>query len=263
MTEATPERLVATMPVAGNTQPYGLLHGGARVVLAETLGSIGAASCTPGPDGSAVGLDINATHHRAARAGVVTGTATAAQRRPHARQLRRRRHRRATAGGSAPRGSPACCATRARRLTLGRPRSGSAGDLRAGRGARAPEPAGRARRCEHGRATPAGACSPASLRWSVGGRRDPAHRLGGEAETGEEAVGLAVTCGNRAREVLAALTVGVAARRREQRAPDALAAVVRVHEEHVDRHARRVDEQAAASSPRARGSRRAVRRRTR
>ena len=73
--EATPERLVATMPVKGNTQPYGLLHGGASVVLAETLGSIGA-GLHAGPGRIAVGLDINATHHRAARSGLVTGTAT-------------------------------------------------------------------------------------------------------------------------------------------------------------------------------------------
>jgi uncharacterized protein (TIGR00369 family) len=73
--EATPERLVATMPVEGNTQPYGLLHGGASVVLAETLGSIGA-GLHAGPGRIAVGLDINATHHRAARSGLVTGTAT-------------------------------------------------------------------------------------------------------------------------------------------------------------------------------------------
>ncbi len=74
--EATPERLVATMPVAGNTQPYGLLHGGASVVLAESLGSIGAA-LHAGEGRAVVGLDINATHHRAARSGLVTGTATA------------------------------------------------------------------------------------------------------------------------------------------------------------------------------------------
>ena len=73
--EATPDRLVATMPVAGNTQPYGLLHGGASVVLAETLGSIGAA-LHAGEGKAVVGLDINATHHRAARSGLVTGTAT-------------------------------------------------------------------------------------------------------------------------------------------------------------------------------------------
>ncbi|MEO7979680.1 MAG: hotdog fold thioesterase [Sporichthyaceae bacterium] len=73
-TEVSPERLVATMPVAGNTQPYGLLHGGASVVLAETLGSFGSV-VHAGPDRVAVGIDINATHHRAARSGVVTGTA--------------------------------------------------------------------------------------------------------------------------------------------------------------------------------------------
>jgi uncharacterized protein (TIGR00369 family) len=76
VTEASPERLVGTMPVQGNTQPYGLLHGGASVVLAETLGSIGAA-LHAGRERIAVGLDINATHHRAARSGVVTGVATA------------------------------------------------------------------------------------------------------------------------------------------------------------------------------------------
>ena len=74
--EASPDRLVATMPVHGNTQPYGLLHGGASVVLAETLGSIGAA-LHAGLGKAVVGLDINATHHRAARSGLVTGTATA------------------------------------------------------------------------------------------------------------------------------------------------------------------------------------------
>ncbi len=74
--EASPERVVARMPVKGNTQPYGLLHGGASVVLAETVGSIGAA-LHAGKDRIAVGLDINATHHRAAREGYVTGTATA------------------------------------------------------------------------------------------------------------------------------------------------------------------------------------------
>jgi uncharacterized protein (TIGR00369 family) len=74
-TEATPERLVATMPVEGNTQPYGLLHGGASCVLAETLGSVGSA-LHAGPDARVVGVEINATHHRAARAGVVTGVAT-------------------------------------------------------------------------------------------------------------------------------------------------------------------------------------------
>jgi uncharacterized protein (TIGR00369 family) len=76
ITEASAERVVARMPVEGNTQPYGLLHGGASAVLAETLGSIGSA-LHAGPRRVAVGLDINATHHRAARSGFVTGTATA------------------------------------------------------------------------------------------------------------------------------------------------------------------------------------------
>ena len=77
--EATAERVVGTMPVEGNTQPYGLLHGGASVVLAESLGSVGAALHAH-PDRMAVGVDINATHHRGARAGTVTGTATAIHR---------------------------------------------------------------------------------------------------------------------------------------------------------------------------------------
>lgn len=74
--EISPERVVATMPVEGNTQPYGLLHGGASVVLAETLGSIGSALHAM-PEKLSVGVDINATHHRSATSGVVTGTATA------------------------------------------------------------------------------------------------------------------------------------------------------------------------------------------
>lgn len=75
MVEVTPERIVATMPVEGNTQPYGLLHGGASVVLAESLGSIGSALHAH-PDRVAVGIDINATHHRSATSGLVTGVAT-------------------------------------------------------------------------------------------------------------------------------------------------------------------------------------------
>lgn len=75
-TEASPERVVATMPVAGNTQIYGVLHGGASCVLAETLGSIGA-GLHAGKDNQAFGVDINATHHRPATSGQVTGVATA------------------------------------------------------------------------------------------------------------------------------------------------------------------------------------------
>ena len=73
--EATPERLVGTMPVEGNTQPLGFLHGGANVVLAESLGSIGTA-LHAGPDRKIVGVDINATHHKSATKCFVTGVAT-------------------------------------------------------------------------------------------------------------------------------------------------------------------------------------------
>jgi uncharacterized protein (TIGR00369 family) len=65
----------ARVPVDARTrQPMGLLHGGVSVVLAETLGSCGAAYSTP-PEYRVVGLDINANHLRAARAGWVSGTA--------------------------------------------------------------------------------------------------------------------------------------------------------------------------------------------
>ena len=74
--ELTPERIVGRMPVEGNTQPMGLWHGGASCVLVETLGSIGAAAHAQ-PSRVAVGVDINATHHRSVRTGWVTGTATA------------------------------------------------------------------------------------------------------------------------------------------------------------------------------------------
>jgi 1,4-dihydroxy-2-naphthoyl-CoA hydrolase len=73
--EASAEQVVGTMPVEGNTQPYGLLHGGASAVLAETLGSVGA-MLHGGPSKVAVGVDLNATHHRGMRSGLVTGTAT-------------------------------------------------------------------------------------------------------------------------------------------------------------------------------------------
>lgn len=76
LTEISAERVVGTMPVEGNTQPYGLLHGGASVVLAETLGSVGSAVHAH-PDKLSVGIEINATHHRSATAGTVTGVATA------------------------------------------------------------------------------------------------------------------------------------------------------------------------------------------
>ena len=74
-TAAGEDWLQATMPVDERTrQPYGLLHGGVSVVLAETLGSVGAYHASP-EGWLAVGLDINANHLRAARSGWVTGTA--------------------------------------------------------------------------------------------------------------------------------------------------------------------------------------------
>src|SRR5258708_19558335 len=73
--EASPQRVVGTMPVAGNTQPYGLLHGGASCVLAESLGSLGAA-LHAGPGRVTLGIEISATHHRGAAGGEVTGVAT-------------------------------------------------------------------------------------------------------------------------------------------------------------------------------------------
>jgi len=67
-----------TMPVDVRTlQPYGLLHGGASVALAETLGSTGAAMCVDAAEYQVVGQEINANHVRAARSGLVTGTARA------------------------------------------------------------------------------------------------------------------------------------------------------------------------------------------
>jgi 1,4-dihydroxy-2-naphthoyl-CoA hydrolase len=72
----TPEEVIGRMPVAGNTQPYGLWHGGASCVLAETLASLGSFMYAQ-PERVSVGVDINATHHRSVTAGWVTGTATA------------------------------------------------------------------------------------------------------------------------------------------------------------------------------------------
>src|SRR5262249_40294616 len=74
---ASGAEVVATMPVAGNIQPFGLLHGGASCVLAETIGSLGAA-LHAGPGRVVVGIEISATHHRGARDGDVTAVATLA-----------------------------------------------------------------------------------------------------------------------------------------------------------------------------------------
>ena len=73
--ELSAERVVATMPVEGNLQPYGLLHGGANAVLAEALGST-VAALNAGDGRIAVGLELSCTHHRAVREGKVTGVAT-------------------------------------------------------------------------------------------------------------------------------------------------------------------------------------------
>jgi len=95
ITEASPHRVVGSMPVEGNTQPYGLLHGGASCVLAETLGSVGAAMHAAAKDGAiAVGIDINATHHKGMRARPGDrGRHSGAPRADH-RDVRDRHHRR-------------------------------------------------------------------------------------------------------------------------------------------------------------------------
>jgi 1,4-dihydroxy-2-naphthoyl-CoA hydrolase len=77
-TEIGDDFVRATMPVDPRTvQPYGLLHGGASVALAETLGSMGATMCVDTDEYQVVGQEINANHVRAARSGLVTGTARA------------------------------------------------------------------------------------------------------------------------------------------------------------------------------------------
>jgi 1,4-dihydroxy-2-naphthoyl-CoA hydrolase len=77
-TEIGADFVRGTMPVDTRTvQPYGLLHGGASVALAETLGSMGAAMCVDADEYQVVGQEINANHVRAARSGLVTGTARA------------------------------------------------------------------------------------------------------------------------------------------------------------------------------------------
>jgi len=75
LTEFSVDRAVATMPVEGNQQGVGLLHGGAYVVLGESLGSM-AANLHAGPGRLAVGVDINATHTSSATEGLVTGVCT-------------------------------------------------------------------------------------------------------------------------------------------------------------------------------------------
>jgi 1,4-dihydroxy-2-naphthoyl-CoA hydrolase len=77
MIEATPDRVVARMPVTPRVhQPFGLLHGGASVALAETVASIGAYICVMDQGMGAVGLEINANHIKGKRDGVVTAVGT-------------------------------------------------------------------------------------------------------------------------------------------------------------------------------------------
>jgi uncharacterized protein (TIGR00369 family) len=73
--EVGPDRTVARMPVEGNTQPYGLLHGGASAVLAESIGSI-ASALYAGPGRISLGIELNCTHHKSMRSGYVVGTTT-------------------------------------------------------------------------------------------------------------------------------------------------------------------------------------------
>lgn len=74
--ELSPERCVARMPVEGNRQVTGILHGGAYVVLGESLGST-AAALHAGPGRTCVGIEINASHSRSASSGFVVATCTA------------------------------------------------------------------------------------------------------------------------------------------------------------------------------------------
>lgn len=73
--ELTKDRVTATMPVKGNLQPFGLLHGGANAVLAESVGST-LSALNAGPDRVVMGLELSCTHHRAGLSGLVTGVAT-------------------------------------------------------------------------------------------------------------------------------------------------------------------------------------------
>lgn len=76
VTHVSADRATATMPVEGNTQPYGLLHGGASAALAETVASL-ASAVHAGPGRIAVGVDLSITHHRSVTSGFVEAEATA------------------------------------------------------------------------------------------------------------------------------------------------------------------------------------------
>ena len=75
--EQSAERVVATMPIDGNRQSLGLLHGGGMVALAEAVGSWAAVIHASPMGRAAVGVDVNATHHASGHEGTVTATATA------------------------------------------------------------------------------------------------------------------------------------------------------------------------------------------
>ena len=79
ITDFNPDRMVATMPVAGNEQPFGLLHGGATCALMETIGSW-AGALHAGPDKQVVGIELNASYLRGATSGVVTAVCTPVRR---------------------------------------------------------------------------------------------------------------------------------------------------------------------------------------
>jgi uncharacterized protein (TIGR00369 family) len=79
ITDWNPDRLVATMPVEGNEQPFGLLHGGATCTLAETIGSF-AAAVVVGPEKQAVGIELNVSYLRSPTTGTVTAVCTPVRR---------------------------------------------------------------------------------------------------------------------------------------------------------------------------------------
>ena len=221
LVEVSAERVVATMPVEGNTQPFGLLHGGASVVLAETLGSIGSAIHAY-PQKIAVGVDINATHHRSATSGLVTGVATAIH-----------------LGRSSTSYDVVITDERGKRVCTSRITCALLDAARAeGR-----QPGTRSRRTRR-------AARTRSMRWRLvrgvghlaclrqpgpygaGGRRAQ-HRLRGEGQPRHEPVGVARLRGGRRLHVGDAALLGEAAGRLHERAAHALAAEPR---EDVRRH---------------------------
>ncbi|WP_246020891.1 PaaI family thioesterase [Arthrobacter echini] len=74
--EQSADRVVATMPVEGNRQSFGLLHGGASLAVGEAVGSWAAVIHASTLGKTAVGVDVSATHHKGAREGLITITAT-------------------------------------------------------------------------------------------------------------------------------------------------------------------------------------------